>query len=92
MTGSTYTIALDANGGVFPEASGRFAIPAKGALAVSFGLSLPADARLSFAESAAEVAQLTYVIEAAPWGWRGRDPLPAPVRSSLAEIARYERE
>ena len=66
MTGPTYTVAWDANGGVFLGANGRFAIPAKGALAVSFGLSLPAGTKLSFAEFAAEVAQLTYVIEAAP--------------------------
>ena len=86
MTGPTYTVAWDANGGVFPEASGRFAIPAKGALAVSLGLSLPAGTKLSFAEFAAEVAQLT-------WRRRARQkPLPAPVRSSLAEIERYERE
>ena len=41
-----------------------FAIPAKGKLAVAFGLSLPANAKLSFVESAADVAQLTYVIGA----------------------------
>lgn len=39
-----------------------FAIPAKGKLSVSFGLSIPANAKLSFVGSAADVAQLTYVI------------------------------
>lgn len=42
-----------------------FAIPTKGKLSVSFGLSIPANAKLSFVETAAEVAQLTYVIGAA---------------------------
>ena len=61
--GSAVQVPLDTPAEGVPAG---FAIPAKGALAVSFGLSLPANAKLSFAESAAEVAQLTYVIGAAP--------------------------
>lgn len=43
-----------------------FVIPAKGTLAVSFCLSLPANAKLSFVESSSEICRLSYVIGAAP--------------------------
>lgn len=43
-----------------------FVVPAKGTLAVSLGLSLPANAKLSFVESSAEICRLSYVIGAAP--------------------------
>lgn len=43
-----------------------FVIPAKGTLSVSFGLSLPANAKLSFVESSSEICRLSYVIGEAP--------------------------